>query len=59
MIVCSCHIVCTKKIKECVERIPKPTVQKIVKELNWKPDCATCAKNIVKEINAILEETNG
>ena len=57
MIVCSCRIVCTKKIRECIQRIPDPTVQKIIKELNWTPNCATCAKNIVKEINAALEQS--
>lgn len=56
MIVCSCRIVCTNKIKECMERIPNPTVQKVIKELGWTPDCATCAKNIVKEITIQLEK---
>lgn len=56
MIICSCRIVCTQKIKECMTRIPDPTVQKVIKELNWTPDCATCAKNIVKEINSILDQ---
>lgn len=57
MIICSCKIVCTRKIKECINRIPNPTVQKIIKELDWSPDCATCAKNMVKEINSILEQS--
>lgn len=57
MIVCSCRIICTNKIKECMERLPNPTVKTILKELNWTPECATCAKNIVKEINTILEQT--
>ena len=57
MIVCSCRIVCTKKIRECIQRIPDPTVQKIIKELGWTPNCATCAKNIVKEINSALEQS--
>lgn len=57
MIVCSCRIVCTQKIKDCIQRIPEPTVQKIIKELGWTPDCATCAKAIVKEINAMLDQS--
>jgi bacterioferritin-associated ferredoxin len=56
MIVCSCRIVCTNKIKECMKRIPDPTVQKVIKELNWTPECATCAKSIVKEITAVMEQ---
>jgi len=39
-----------------MERLPNPTVKTVLKELNWTPDCATCAKNIVKEINLILEQ---
>lgn len=56
MIVCSCRIVCTRKIKECMERIPNPTVKSVLKELGWTPDCATCAKSIVKEITIQLEK---
>ena len=58
MIICSCRIVCTQKIKDCVELIPKPTVKSVLKELNWTPDCSTCAKNIVKEINLLLDKKN-
>ena len=58
MIICSCKIVCTRKIQECIDRMHNPTVQKILKELNWKPECATCAKNIVKEINLILDKSS-
>ena len=39
-----------------MERIPNPTVKAVLKELGWTPDCATCAKNIVREINALLEQ---
>lgn len=39
-----------------MERIPNPTVKAVLKELGWTPDCATCAKNIVKEINTILDQ---
>ena len=39
-----------------MKRLPNPTLKTILKELNWTPDCATCAKNIVKEINAVLEQ---
>jgi hypothetical protein len=56
MIVCSCRILCTQKIKACMESLPNPTVQNILKELNWTPDCKTCAKNIVKEITNLLEQ---
>ena len=40
-----------------MERIPDPTVKTVLKELNWTPDCATCAKNIVKEINDALDKS--
>ena len=39
-----------------MKRIPNPTVKSILKELDWTPDCATCAKNIVKEITIQLEK---
>lgn len=56
MIICSCRLVCTKKIQECISRLSDPTIQKIIKELDWTPECATCAKNMVKEITLILEK---
>lgn len=56
MIICSCRTVCTRKIKECMDRLPNPTVKTILKELNWTPECATCAKSIVKEINSMLDQ---
>jgi len=57
MIICSCRTLCTTKIRECVERIPNPTVKNVLKELGWTPDCSTCAKSIVREINSILEKS--
>jgi hypothetical protein len=36
-----------------------PTVQSVLKELNWKPDCKTCVQSIVKEITVQLEKRNG
>lgn len=56
MIICSCRTLCTAKIRECVERIPNPTVKSVLKELGWTPDCATCAKEIVREIRLVLEQ---
>jgi len=49
-------MVCTRKIKECTERLTNPTIKSVIKELNWTPDCATCAKNIIKEITIQLEK---
>lgn len=40
-----------------MERLPNPTVKEVLKELGWTPDCATCAKSIVREINSILERS--
>jgi len=39
-----------------MDRLPNPTVKTILKELNWTPECATCAKSIVKEINSMLDQ---
>ena len=39
-----------------MERLPNPTVKTVLKELDWIPDCATCAKSIVKEITTLLEK---
>ena len=40
----------------CLESIKDPTIQTILKELNWKPECKTCAKNLVKEIELLIEQ---
>lgn len=55
MIICSCRTLCTKKIKDCLESQSNPTIQSVLKELDWKPDCKTCVQNIVKEITIQLE----
>lgn len=39
-----------------MNRIPNPNVKSVLKELGWTPDCATCAKSIVKEITIQLEK---
>lgn len=56
MVVCSCNVVSTSKIKEVIETISEPTVKKVVFALGWKSQCALCSENLVNEIRNILSE---
>ena len=51
MIVCSCNLICTNKIKACLKgRTRRPSVSMVLKELGCSSVCGTCMSNIVKEI---------
>lgn len=50
MIVCSCNIIDTDMIIECIERQINPTPKTVLKELGWESDCSSCCDELVKQI---------
>lgn len=51
MIICSCNVINDCQIRKCINDADKPTVGRIFKQLNCKPECATCVKSIINLIN--------
>lgn len=50
MIVCSCNMLDTDMIKECIDNQINPTPKSVLKELGWESDCSSCCDLLVKEI---------
>lgn len=51
MIVCSCNVITECKIKACIESNDAATVGQIFKQLECKPECATCVRTIINLMN--------
>lgn len=58
MVICSCNIISTEEIKNVINSMEEPTVKKVVKEIGWQSNCATCVNNLVTEIENIMEKSN-
>ena len=50
MIVCSCNIIDTDMIRECIEDQINPTPKTVLKQLGWEADCSSCCDELVKQI---------
>ncbi len=61
MIVCSCNVICDRRIKKAIDRLraSEPntlmTPGKVFKQLGCRPSCGTCLTHIAKLIHEAPE----
>ena len=57
MIVCSCNMIDTEKIRGAVQYVTEPNEKMVLNMLNWTPECSYCGKMLVEEIRRVMKET--
>jgi bacterioferritin-associated ferredoxin len=53
MIVCSCHVVTEREVRDAIEALSSPTMSQVYRELDHKPQCGRCTHTVRR----IMSET--
>lgn len=59
MIVCSCRVITTDKIRAAAHYVTEPNEKMVLNMLGWESECANCTKVLVAEIRKVFKEIAG
>jgi bacterioferritin-associated ferredoxin len=46
MIICSCHVVTDREVRDAVAALPSPTMSQVYRELDHRPQCGRCTHTV-------------